>query len=173
MACSICEIFSKKELFKLIYEDEVCIAILHESPANYGHALVVPKEHYVIMEEIPDNILEHLFSVSNLISSALFESLNIQGTNILVNNGTDAGQENPHFLINIIQRTENDGINFEWNAKPAAEDDLKTAELKLNQYTKNLVFEKEKPKPLEINREPEEINNDEENYMVRSLKKMP
>jgi histidine triad (HIT) family protein len=173
MACAICEIFSKKEIFKLIYEDDICISILHENPANYGHALVIPKQHHIIIEEIPDKIVEHLFSIANLISSTLFESLNIQGTNILVNNGTSAGQENPHFIINIIPRTENDGINFEWSAKPAAEGDLKTAELKLNQYTKGIVFSEDAQKPVEIKKEPEELIVDEESYMIRQLKKIP
>ena len=172
MTCAICEIFNKKEVFKLIYEDNICTALLHENPANYGHILIIPKNHYVILEEVPDDIVEHIFSVANLISSTLFESLNIQGTNILVNNGADAGQENPHFIVNIIPRTENDNINFEWSAKPASEDDLKTAELKLSQYTQKIIFEKEKPKPIEISKEPEEIKDDE-SYMVKMLRKTP
>jgi len=172
MECAICKIFENVSLFKLIYEDELCIALLHENPANYGHVIVIPREHYIIIEEVPDDVVEHLFSVANIISSTLFESLNIQGTNVLVNNGNDSGQENPHFMINIVPRTENDGINFEWTAKPASEDDLKTAELKLKQYTGKLIFQEEKTKPIEINREPEEIKDDD-SYLIRQLKRIP
>ncbi|MBF8279741.1 MAG: HIT protein, partial [candidate division NC10 bacterium] len=64
-----------------------------------------------------------MFSMSNIISTALFESLNIHGTNILVNNGPEAGQSFAHFIINIIPRTESDGINMEWT--PSKADNIK------------------------------------------------
>jgi len=57
MTCEICQIFENKDVFKVLYEDELCLAILHEKPANYGHVMVIPKEHYVIMEDVPHRAL--------------------------------------------------------------------------------------------------------------------
>ncbi len=171
MKCDICNIFDHKSAFKIIYEDELCTALMHESPANYGHVLVIPTGHYTIMELVPDKIIEHVFSVSNLISTALFETLNIQGTNIIVNNGVEAGQKEPHFYINVIPRTENDGINFEWKAEPANEDSLKTAELKLNEVIGKMTVQQEEKKPLEIHESIEKV--DDEDYMFKQLRKIP
>ncbi len=171
MTCDICEIFKHKDVFKVVYEDELCMAILHESPANYGHTMVMPKEHFTIVELVPDKILEHLFTIANMISTALFETLNLQGTNIVINNGVDAGQKDPHLVINIIPRTENDGINFEWKAEPANEDDLKTAELKLKEFTNKIGVEEKEKEPMEVKEHIEEV--DDEDYMFKQLRKIP
>ena len=112
--CDICEMIAKKISFKVIYEDEEMIAMLHEAPAFLGHTMLISKQHFRILEEIPEKIFSDMFNTSNSISTALFESLNIHGTNILINNGPEAGQSFAHFIINIIPRTENDGINMEW-----------------------------------------------------------
>ena len=171
MKCEICQIFENKDAFKVVYEDDLCLVILHEKPANYGHVMVIPKEHYVIMEEVPDKIIEHLFLISNMISTAIFESLNVQGTNIIVNNGQAAKQENPHFLIHVIPRLENDGINFEWKAEPANEDDLGTAELKLKEFTEKIMMEEEKKIPEKIEHNIEKV--DEEDLRFKQLHKIP
>jgi histidine triad (HIT) family protein len=171
MTCDICEIFKHKEIFKVVYEDDLCMAILHESPANYGHILVIPKDHFTIMDLVPDKIIEHLFSIANLISTALFESLNLQGTNIIVNNGVEAGQKDPHFTIDVIPRTENDGINFDWKAEPANEDSLKTAELKLKQFTDKLGVQEVKKEPINVQENIEQV--DDEDYMFKQLRKIP
>ncbi len=171
MTCEICQIFENKDVFKVLYEDELCLAILHEKPANYGHVMVIPKEHYVIMEDVPDKIIEHLFLISNIISTAIFESLNVQGTNILVNNGQAAKQENPHFLIYIIPRTENDGINFEWKAEPAKEDDLTTTELKLKELTEKIVMQEEEKEPEKIEQNIETV--EDEDLRFKQLHRIP
>ena len=157
MMCEICQIHKNKEKFKVVYEDDLCIAVLHEKPANFGHTIVIPKEHYVILEEVPDKIIEHLAVISNIISTAIFESLNVHGTNIIINNGHAAKQENPHFMMHVIPRAENDGINFEWKAEPAKEDDLKTAELRLKELTEKIINEEEKEIMKMQREEPEQI----------------
>jgi diadenosine tetraphosphate (Ap4A) HIT family hydrolase len=63
-----------------------------------------------------------LFAVANDISVRLFEKMNISGTNIIVNNGVAAGQTVPHFMLNIIPRKENDGLDFQWPTKPVSDD---------------------------------------------------
>ncbi len=171
MTCEICQIFENKDAFKVVYEDNLCLALLHEKPANYGHVIIIPKEHHVIMEEVPDKIIEHLFLISNIISTAIFESLNVQGTNIIVNNGQAAKQENPHFIIHVIPRTENDGINFEWKAEPANEDELKTAELKLKEFTERIMMQGEEKEIAKIERNVETIEDDDLRF--KQIKKIP
>src|SRR3989338_5285393 len=104
----------------------------------------MPKNHYPILEQVPDIEIGRLFQASNKISSAIFESLGVQGTNIFVANGIPAGQTVAHFTINVIPRKENDGINLQWQPKQLNEEEISTIELKLKEQTKNMgLFEEE------------------------------
>ena len=58
--CDICEMISKKESFKVIYEDEDAISFLHEAPAHIGHTILVPKQHFMLVEEVLDEIFSML-----------------------------------------------------------------------------------------------------------------
>jgi histidine triad (HIT) family protein len=108
--CIFCQIVSGKVSSKKVFEDKNCIGILDINPANPGHVLIIPKEHYSIMQLMPKEIVEHLFSVAKKISRAQLTCLKVDGTNIFVANGAAAGQKSPHFMIHLIPRKESDGI---------------------------------------------------------------
>lgn len=176
MTCDVCKIIENKKEFHLIYEDEICFAILHESPAIEGHTLLIPKKHITILEDADDEIISHLFNVANIISNALFEILNSQGTNILINNGLAAFQELPHLIINIFPRREKDNINFEGNRKKSSENELKTIQSILKTYSDYIYSGKEKKLELKIkedNRTNEKIIEKKEDYLVKGLRRMP
>ena len=79
-------------------------------------AIGIPKEHFTILEGVPENILEKCSLIANKIGIAVFESLGSQGTNIMIQNGLGAGQKVPHFAIEVVPRVENDGLNLTWEA---------------------------------------------------------
>jgi len=108
--CIFCHIISGKVASKKIYEDEKVTAILDINPANPGHVLLLPKEHYAIMPLMPEEIIGHMFMVAKGISHACLRAFKAQGTNIFVANGVAAGQKAQHFMIHIIPRKEKDGI---------------------------------------------------------------
>ena len=110
--CIFCQIVSGKIQAKKIYEDENTIAILDINPSNPGHILLLTKEHYSIMPQIPDDELAHVFMVAKSLSNSMLRSIESHGTNIIVANGIAAGQRAQHFMAHIIPRKENDGINF-------------------------------------------------------------
>ena len=147
-SCIVCQIVGNKIPSKKIYEDELVMVVLDVNGANPGHCFVMPKNHYPIIAQAPDIEIGRLFQVSNKISSAIFEALGAQGTNIFVANGVHAGQTVAHFTINVIPRKENDGINLQWQAKQLSEEEMSTVELKLKEQIKNIGdFEKaESPK---------------------------
>ena len=89
--CIFCHIISGKVASKKVYEDEKCIGILDINPANPGHVLLMPKEHYAIMPLMPEDIIGHLFMVAKGISHACLRAFKVQGTNIFVANGVAAG----------------------------------------------------------------------------------
>jgi len=122
--CIFCQIISGKVQSKKIYEDDTALVILDVNPANPGHMLIMPKEHYSIMPQIPDSQLSHIFSVAKALSNAALRALESQGTNIIAANGVAAGQKAQHFMVHLIPRMENDGIKFELPQKTLAEDEL-------------------------------------------------
>ena len=60
--CIFCH--KDKIITDFIYEDEMVMAFMDMEPINEGHVLLVPKNHYLDVDEIPDDILMHLMVVS-------------------------------------------------------------------------------------------------------------
>lgn len=110
--CIFCHIAAGKIPSKKVYEDDKAFAVLDINPATKGHALVMPKEHYAIMPQVPDAELAHLSTVVKQLSQAALQSLGARGTSILIQNGFAAGQKAQHFLIHVIPRTQDDGIGI-------------------------------------------------------------
>ena len=52
--CIFCKIAAGEIPSKTLYEDEKFRVILDLGPATRGHALVIPKEHYADLYEIPE-----------------------------------------------------------------------------------------------------------------------
>ena len=110
--CMFCQIVAGKVQSRKIYEDEKVLAILDINPANPGHTLLLTKDHYSIMPQLQDDEVAYAFMVAKSLSNSMLRSVDAQGTNIIVANGIAAGQRAQHFMVHIIPRKENDGINF-------------------------------------------------------------
>ena len=152
--CLFCQIISEAVSSSKVYEDEEAIAILDINPANPGHLLVLPKEHYTIMPQIPESTISHLFKLSKQLSQVLLKTLKSEGTNIYVANGVVAGQQAPHFMIHIIPRKINDGFNLKQKKVKANKKTYNELQKAINasfgvKEPINLEEKKEKIKPNE------------------------
>ena len=108
--CIFCQIIAGKIPSKIVFDDEQCVAVLDINPASPGHLLLLPKEHYAIMPQVPDKILRHLFIIAKKLSQVILKSMKVDGTNIFVANGFVAGQRAQHFMIHIIPRKGSEDI---------------------------------------------------------------
>ncbi len=108
--CIFCQIIAGKIPSKKIYEDEKVFVVLDINPAAKGHVLLLPKEHYAIMPQVPDKDLGHYFLVARSFSHVLLKTLQASGTSIFIANGLAAGQKAQHFILHIIPRKEGDGL---------------------------------------------------------------
>ncbi len=168
MTCELCDIIKSKT--NVLFEDEKVVVALAPKPATIGHILVMPKEHFPILEQVPDFVASELFVKANKVSIGLFETLKIEGTNMIIQNGTGAGQNFSHCSIQVIPRVTNDGMNLLWKPKQLSEEEMATVELKVKDETKLIgEFEKEKPKPKEVKETPK--LSKEEDYLIKHLKK--
>ncbi len=123
--CIFCQIIAGKVQSRKVYEDDSVIAVLDVNPANPGHMLIMPKEHYSIMPQMPDEETGHIFAVAKALSNAALRSLEVQGSNIIVANGVAAGQRAQHFMVHLIPRKENDNLNFQMPQKTIEDSELK------------------------------------------------
>ena len=123
--CIFCQIVAGKVQSRKIYEDNHVIAVLDVNPANPGHMLIMPREHYSIMPQMPDSEVGHIFAVVKALSNAALRSLEVQGSNIIVANGVAAGQRAQHFMVHLLPRKENDSLDFQVPQKTIDDAELK------------------------------------------------
>jgi histidine triad (HIT) family protein len=174
--CPICGIAQGEIKAKVIYYDDVCIAYLKQMPASAGHIILIPRKHYTIFEQVPDNEIGHIFNIATKLSTVAFETFGRGGTNIIMQNGEPAGQIQPHVSVEIIPRNENDGLNFLWQPKQISEEEMSTVELILKEEASNIaVSGKEKKEQVKEEKKPETLKEEQgkDNYLFKSLTRIP
>lgn len=122
--CPFCLMASGKIETKKVYEDSKILAVLDINPASAGHVLIFPKKHYPYLSNLSDEEISHLFIIVNKIGNKIINSLKAKGFNVYLASGYAAGQKSDHLIVHVIPRNENDGINFNWDAKKIAEEDF-------------------------------------------------
>lgn len=106
--CIFCKITDGKIPSKKIFESDLNLAFLDISPISRGHSIIIPKNHYSHLEDIPGSELGELYKVVKKLAILIHEKLKIDGYNILQNNFTAAGQVIQHFHVHIIPRNLDD-----------------------------------------------------------------
>ena len=66
--CVFCKIINGQTPADKIYEDKDIIAFLDINPVNYGHLLVIPKKHFEMMYDVPDEVLNKVFVKAEVFS---------------------------------------------------------------------------------------------------------
>ena len=110
--CIFCKIIRGEIPCSKVYEDDKVLAFLDIAPVNKGHTLVVPKEHYETLLDVPDSVLAEVVKVVKKISKAVVKSTGTDGFNVMQNNGKPAGQVVPHYHIHIVPRLPDDGLKL-------------------------------------------------------------
>lgn len=129
--CIFCKIIKGEIPCKKIFEDDICLAILDIAPATNGHILLMPKEHYMLMPMVPDEVLGHLTVISKMLGELLKEVLEARDITVFIANGAAAGQQSQHFMMHIIPRYENDGIDFNLAGSKISDSELEEVALKM------------------------------------------
>ncbi len=173
MTCQHCDAIEKGEI---IEENEYAVVFLSPKPSAEGHIIVAPKRHVAILEQLEDYEVAKMTSLANKFSIIAFEKLQSQGTNILIQNGISAGQLIPHVAMHILPRKENDNVSLQWNPKQIGEEDLASIENILKEECKSIGKFDLEPKKKEEKKEEikaQKVMKGEENYMIKSLRRIP
>ena len=112
--CIFCKIANGEIPSSTVYEDEEFRAILDLGPASKGHTLILPKEHFRDLTELPENWCGKALFLAGRIGSAMKKELGAAGFNVVQNNGTEAGQTGFHFHVHVIPRYDSDQFEIGW-----------------------------------------------------------
>jgi len=111
--CIFCEVVEGKLTAPVVFEDEVSLAFLDHRPLFPGHCLLVPKEHFETLANLPKKLIAPFFSNAQLLSQAVESALDAEGTFIAMNNRVS--QSVPHLHVHIVPRRRKDGLKgFFW-----------------------------------------------------------
>lgn len=108
--CVFCKIIAGDIPCSKIYEDDNTLVFLSIAPISKGHALVVPKKHYVTLLDTPEEVVTKVVAVVKKVSAAVMKATGCDGFNIGQNNFEAAGQEVHHLHFHIIPRFKDDGL---------------------------------------------------------------
>lgn len=112
--CIFCKIANGEIPSATLYEDEDFRVILDLGPATKGHALILPKNHFANLFEIPEDMDAKAFILAKKIAKKMKDVFGCDGVNIVQNNGVAAGQTVFHFHIHLIPRYEGDYAGVTW-----------------------------------------------------------
>ena len=121
--CIFCKIANGEIPAATLYEDEDFRVILDLGPATKGHALILPKEHYANLYELPDELAGKAILLAKKMITKLTKALECDGYNVVQNNGEAAGQTVFHFHMHLIPRYNGDDAGFGWKVGELTEAD--------------------------------------------------
>ncbi|MGN0325496.1 MAG: HIT family protein [Lachnospiraceae bacterium] len=123
-SCIFCKIANGEIPSKTIYEDQEFRVILDLGPATRGHALILPKEHYANLYELPEETAAKVMVLAKKMAAQMTTNLSCDGFNIVQNNGETAGQTVMHYHLHLIPRYKNDGQNILWKPTEVSQEEL-------------------------------------------------
>ena len=110
-SCVFCKITLGEDQASIVFEDDRVLAFMDLHPANVGHTLVVPREHWETIYDIPEKVLGDMFAVVKKVSVAVKKAVGAEGMSILQFNERAAGQSVKHFHVHVVPRFRGDAMS--------------------------------------------------------------
>ena len=122
--CIFCKLANGVFPTNSIYEDEDFNVILDLGPATKGHAIILPKDHYKNLYELPDETASKVMKLAKKMAIQMTDKLGADGFNLVQNNNEVAGQTVFHFHMHLIPRYDDDGQAINWVPGKPSEEEL-------------------------------------------------
>ena len=136
--CLFCRIVSGEVPAVVVYEDANTLAFLDHRPLFPGHTLLVPREHYETLGDLPATQVGPLFKNVQLLSRAVESAMEAEGSFVAMNNRVS--QSVPHLHVHIVPRRRKDGLKgFFWpRTKYKSDEELEITREKISSKIKQL-----------------------------------
>ena len=111
--CKFCQIASQALPSYVVFEDAISLAFLDNRPLFPGHTLLVPKQHYETLGDLPADLVGPFFRNAQRLADAIERAMEAEGTFVAINNRVS--QSVPHLHVHIVPRRKKDGLRgFFW-----------------------------------------------------------
>lgn len=129
--CIFCAIVAGEAPATIVDEDEHTVAFMDIHPWTRGHALVIPREHYADIHEIPDQTLAQVAGASKRLARRAADNLDSDGVNLLNSAGRAAWQTVFHFHVHVIPRYDDDPLELPIRPQEGDPEEIKQTAEKL------------------------------------------
>ena len=96
--CLFCKIAGGQIPVKAVWKDDRALAFPDINPQAPHHFLVIPREHFANVTEVPDTLLGHLLHAAAGLAKRELPG----GHRIVVNTGVDGGQTVSHVHLHVL-----------------------------------------------------------------------
>ncbi|WP_448595434.1 HIT family protein [Thermoflexus hugenholtzii] len=111
--CPFCQIARGEAAAWIVLEDPYSVAFLDHRPLFPGHCLLIPREHYETLMDVPPERIGPLFRNAQRLARAIEKGLGAEGSFVAINNRVS--QSVPHLHIHVVPRRKGDGLRgFFW-----------------------------------------------------------
>jgi histidine triad (HIT) family protein len=113
MNCLFCGIVNGEVSASVVFKDDISIAFLDDRPLFPGHCLLIPKNHFETLNDLPPELVGPFFKNVQLLARAIELALEAEGSFVAMNNRIS--QSVPHVHVHIVPRRKKDGLKgFFW-----------------------------------------------------------
>jgi histidine triad (HIT) family protein len=122
----------------VVFEDELSLAFLDHRPVFPGHCLLIPKQHFETLSDLPEHLVGPFFTRVQLLGRAVEMAMEAHGTFVAMNNRVS--QSVPHLHTHIVPRRRKDGLKgFFWPRQPyKTEEEAKSVQEKIRKAVAEL-----------------------------------
>jgi histidine triad (HIT) family protein len=113
MPCLFCGIINGEVSASIVFQDDISLAFLDHRPLFPGHCLLIPKNHFETLNDLPTELVGPFFKNVQLLARAVELALEAEGSFVAINNRIS--QSVPHLHVHIVPRRKKDGLKgFFW-----------------------------------------------------------
>jgi histidine triad (HIT) family protein len=111
--CVFCDIVAGERPAHVVLDDNRAMAFLDARPVFPGHCLLVPRDHYETLADLPAELVGELFLRAQRLAIAVEVAMEAAGTFVGMNNRVS--QSVPHAHVHVVPRRPKDGLRgFFW-----------------------------------------------------------
>lgn len=117
MSCIFCSIAAGTARGHVLWSDQDVLVIL----SLEAHPLVLPRRHLAALDDLDETTGAAMIQAAAKAARALRVETGCEGVNLVLSDGTVAGQDVFHLHLHVKPRWKDDGVVLSWDTTPASD----------------------------------------------------